>query len=245
VAIIIRAFCWILATVTAINGCTYRPAEGLVLGGLGSGIAVSAMGHRVTNNHVIADCEAISATTTSGFEAKARVLRSDSVRDLALLIMEGASLRPATFPLPKTNLSGGELSGNIVRFLGYPNGGGRSLRPVIRPGRILQLTRGPLPVPVIVFKGKVDPGNSGGPLLTSTGQVVGLVFAKASVPAVYRDTGEESAIRMSHTGLALPFWEIMLFLEDANISYESSIGGRTATTPDHFLVRINCWKEAR
>jgi S1-C subfamily serine protease len=237
-----RTLCLFFATILAINGCAYRPHDGLDIGGIGSGFAVSAQGHLLTNHHVIANCQAISAVTPSAHEVEVHLLRSDPARDLALLMMAEAATRPALFVSPKTRLTGARLSGDTVRFLGYPNGGSRSLRPVIRPGRILQFAGGPLSVPVIVFKGKTDPGNSGGPLLTPAGHVIGLVFAKANTPAIYRAAGEEAAKSMTNVGLALPFWEILLFLEQAEISYEIATDTNTAPAAERFMVRVNCWK---
>ena len=239
-----RSSRWALlfTAILAINGCAYRPPDGLNIGGIGSGFAVSAQGHLLTNHHVVEDCQAISATTSAAHEVEAHLLRSDPARDLALLMMDGATTRPAILASPRTRLNGGHLSGDTVRFVGYPEGGRRSLRPVIRPARILQLAGGPLTVPVIVFKGKVDPGNSGGPLLTPAGHVVGLVFAKANIPAIYREAGEEAAKRMTNVGLALPFWEMLLFLEQAAISYEIATDAETAPAVERFMVRVNCWK---
>ncbi len=239
-----RSSRWALlfAAILAINGCAYGPPDGLNIGGIGSGFAVSARGHLLTNHHVVEDCQAISATTPAAHEVEAHLIRSDPARDLALLMMDGATTRPAILASPRTRLNGGHLAGDTVRFVGYPEGGRRSLRPVIRPARILQLAGEPLSVPVIVFKGKVDPGNSGGPLLTSTGHVVGLVFAKANIPAIYREAGEEAAKRMTNVGLALPFWEMLLFLEQAAISYEIATDAETAPAVERFMVRVNCWK---
>ena len=240
-----RALCLFFVAILAINGCASRsvePYDGLDIRGIGSGFAVSSQGHLLTNHHVIADCQAISATTPSGHEIEVRLLRSDPARDLALLMMAEAAPRPALFASPETRLAGARLSGDTVRFLGYPNLGRPSLRPVDRPGRILQFAGGPLTVPVIVFKGKIDPGNSGGPLLTPAGQVIGLVFAKPNLPTIYREAGEEAAKSMTNVGLALPFWEILLFLEQAEISYEIAAGAETGPAAERFMVRVNCWK---
>ncbi len=224
----------------------WRPREGLGFGGTGSGFAVSAQGHILTNHHVVADCQAISALTPAGRESEVRLLKSEPARDLALLIMAEAAPDPALFAAPETRLTGARLAGTAVRFLGYPNRGRVPLRPFDQPGRILQLTGGTLAVPVIVFKGEIRPGNSGGPLLTPAGQVIGLVFGQANVPAIYRTAGNAAAARaakkMTNIGLALPFWEILLFLEQAGVPYEIATGAEEAPAAEQFMVRVNCWK---
>ncbi len=101
---------------------------------------------------------------------------------------------------------------------------------------------GTLAVPVIVFKGEIRPGNSGGPLLTPAGRVIGLVFAQANVPTIYRKAGEEAAKKVMNVGLALPFWEILLFLEQAGVSYEIAAGAEEAPAAESFMIRVNCWK---
>jgi len=220
----------------------WRPREGLRLGGIGSGFAVSAQGHLLTNHHVVADCQAISALTPAGRESEVRLLKSEPARDLALLMMAEAAPRPALFAAPETRLTGARMAGDTVRFLGYPNQGRPPLYPFDQPGRILRLAGGTLAVPVIVFKGDIRPGNSGGPLLTPAGQVIGLVFAKANLPAIYRKAGEEAAKKVMNVGLALPFWEILLFLEQAGVSYEIATGAEEAPAVESFMIRVNCWK---
>ncbi len=76
--------------------------------------------------------------------------------------------------------------------------------------------------------------------------MIGLVFAQANLPAIYRKAGEQAtaraAKRMMNVGLALPFWEILLFLEQAGVSYEIAAGAEKAPAAERFMVRINCWK---
>lgn len=224
----------------------WRPREGLSLSRIGSGFVVSTQGHLLTNYHVVADCLAISTLTPAGRESEAQLLRGEPNRDLALMMMAEPAPRPALFAAPGSRSTGARLASESVRFLGYPNQGRPPLYPVDQPGKILQLGGGILSVPVIVFKGEIRPGNSGGPLLTTAGRVIGLVFAQTNLPAIYREARDEAAARaaksMINIGLALPLWEILLFLEQAGVSYEVAAGAEEAPAAQHFMVRVNCWK---
>ncbi len=76
--------------------------------------------------------------------------------------------------------------------------------------------------------------------------MIGLVFAQANLPAIYRKAGDAAKARMAkgamNVGLALPFWEILLFLEQAGVSFEIATGAEEAPAAERFMVRVNCWK---
>lgn len=232
----------------AFESRVWQPREDLHLGGMGSGFTVSTAGHLVTNHHVVDDCAALSALTPQGDESEVRLIRSAVTRDLALLQLSAGALkrRPAVFVAPHTRLRVGSPTAGAaepVHFLGYPNRGRPPLLPFDRPGELWQLTDQILDIPVIVFKGEVSPGNSGGPLLDDKDRVIGLVFAEANAPAFRQKIDKAKAEQMVNVGFALPHWEILLFLDQAGIDYQvASHDDEKAPGSDQFMVRINCWR---
>ncbi|HEX5869645.1 MAG TPA: trypsin-like peptidase domain-containing protein, partial [Longimicrobium sp.] len=122
-----------------------------------------------------------------------RVVYFDTQHDLAVVAVDG--LRTA--PLP---LSSDLPAGSPAAFSGYPHGGPFQSRPATVQDIATVLVpdiygNNPAPEDVYRIAGDVQPGNSGGPLLTTDGQVAGVIFAKA--------TGESSlgyAITMTDLG---------------------------------------------
>lgn len=84
----------------------------------GSGVIITSNGEIVTNNHVISGASSIKVTTSSGKSYTAKVVGTDSKKDLALIKLEGASgLKAATLG----NSSGVQV-GDTVVAIGSPEG---------------------------------------------------------------------------------------------------------------------------
>lgn len=146
----------------------------------GSGFVVSP-GRVVTNAHVVAGVSQPVVEIPDGGALPGRVVYFDSQRDIAVLAVDG--LRSA--PLP---LSADLPAGTPAAFAGYPHGGPFQSKPATVQGISTILVPdiyGNNPSPELVYKlaGDVQPGNSGGPLLTTQGQVAGLIFAKTTTDA--------------------------------------------------------------
>jgi S1-C subfamily serine protease len=146
----------------------------------GSGFVVSP-GRVVTNAHVVAGVSQPVVEIPDGGALPGRVVYFDSQRDIAVLAVNG--LRSA--PLP---LSPDLAAGSPAAFAGYPHGGPFQSKPATVQGISTILVPdiyGSNPSPELVYKlaGDVQPGNSGGPLLTMQGQVAGLIFAKTTTDA--------------------------------------------------------------
>jgi S1-C subfamily serine protease len=141
-------------------------------GGLGSGIVISPDGLVLTNSHVVGSSKEIRLRDIEGFVTDAHVLGTDPDTDLALLRADGArDLRYASLGNSKT-LRRGQLVvaiGNPLGFESTVTAGvvsalGRSIRSV--SGRTIE--------DVIQTDAALNPGNSGGPLVSSSAEVIGI-----------------------------------------------------------------------
>src|SRR6201990_2250539 len=141
-------------------------------GGLGSGIVISPDGLVLTNSHVVGASRQIRLRDSEGVVSEARVLGVDPDTDLALLRADGArDLHYASLGNSR-NLRRGPLVvaiGNPLGFESTVTAGvvsalGRSIRSV--SGRTIE--------DVIQTDAALNPGNSGGPLVSSQAEVIGI-----------------------------------------------------------------------
>jgi S1-C subfamily serine protease len=138
--------------------------------GQGSGFILDKQGHILTNNHVIDNAQRVEVTLSDKHKYKATVIVVDKNHDLALLQIKAPDLVPAT--LAESN---GLVVGQRVYAIGNPFGlSGTMTRGIISAIRSI---RGPGGNPIedaIQTDAAVNPGNSGGPLLNSRGEVIGI-----------------------------------------------------------------------
>lgn len=143
--------------------------------GLGSGFLISPDGYILTNYHVAGDAAEIIVTTTDGKKHKAKIVGSDELSDIALLKIEGEN-----FPYLKLGNSDDVIVGEWVIALGNPFGlFDLNSKPTVTVGVVSN--KG---VNIVLenryYKGMIQTdaaissGNSGGPLINSLGEVIGI-----------------------------------------------------------------------
>lgn len=159
------------ASVARISGTAY--ACGVSMTGSGFVVEDDLI---VTNAHVVAGIDSALVELPGRTAREGRVVYFDGVDDIALVAVDGLGVTP----LPLTD----ELApGDAAVVQGYPHGG-----PFTSTNASV-LSRGTVPVPdiydsalaprdIYALTADVQPGNSGGPLLTSRGEAGGIVFAR-------------------------------------------------------------------
>jgi S1-C subfamily serine protease len=172
--------------------------------GQGSGFILDKQGHILTNNHVVEGAQRVEVTLWNKKKYKATVLGTDKAHDLALLqITNAPDLTPATLA-QSNNL----LVGQRVYAIGNPFGfQGTMTRGIISALRSVQLPSGMRIDNAIQTDASVNPGNSGGPLLNSHGEVIGITTMIAMNP-------NGGANQSAGIGFAIPISTAKAVLDD-------------------------------
>jgi S1-C subfamily serine protease len=154
-----------------------RPDKMAMERSLGTGVVIKDDGTILTNLHVVWGAKRVQVTFANGHESEARLVGAQPENDLAVLraISLPDDLEPATIR------STGDLApGDEVIAVGHPFGIGPSVSSgvVSGLGREFHAPEGQKPLTnLIQFDAAANPGNSGGPLVTMDGFVVGIVTA--------------------------------------------------------------------
>jgi S1-C subfamily serine protease len=191
-------------------------------GGVGSGVVIAGDGLVLTNSHVVGGLAAgngpggknvVRLTFSDGHSREARVLGDDPDTDLALLRTD----LPAGIPAAPLGNSKALRRGQLVVAIGNPLGFESTVTAgvVSALGRSLRAYSGRLIDDVIQTDAALNPGNSGGPLVSSLGEVVGIntamingaqgiCFAVAANTAVFAVSEfiRHGRVRRAHIGIA-------------------------------------------
>ncbi|HZS84511.1 MAG TPA: serine protease [Stellaceae bacterium] len=203
----------------------------------GTGIIISPDGVVLTNHHVVPSCRAIGIRRLDGTTVPAQLLAEDEANDLAILkaalgtapgvaLRDGAPVRQGDpvmavgFPLPELLSAGTTLTtGTVSALAGMGN-----------DSRFLQVS-----VPV-------QQGNSGGPLLDQSGNLVGIVESKLNALAVAAHTGDIP----QNVNFAIKASVARNFLDSNSIAYRRAASQKVLTTADiaelakEFTVQVGC-----
>lgn len=137
-------------------------------GSVGSGFIISEDGYVLTNAHVIANTSEVSVKLTNKHEYKAKVIGADIYTDVALLKIDASGL-----PTVKIGDPAQTQPAEWVAAIGSPFGFENSVTVGVVSAKGRMLPSGSY-VPFLQTDVAVNPGNSGGPLFNTRGEVIGI-----------------------------------------------------------------------
>ncbi len=209
----------------------------------GSGIFIGP-GEVLTNAHVVEDCRSIKLTFVNGSPEAATVIARDEKNDLAVLRTRKKHDAAAVAAFRE---SPPLRTGDSVVALGYPLSGVLATGANLTVGNVSALAGIGDDSRYLQISAPVQPGNSGGPLVDTSGHVVGIVSSKLDAVRVARAIGDIP----QNVNFALKVDVARTFLDSKLISYKAEASTAHLSPADvgetarPFTVYITCNKDER
>jgi S1-C subfamily serine protease len=189
----------------------------------GAGFVVSKAGHVVTNNHVIEGCVGpISGNFTGEAAGELRIVSTDETNDLALLQTTRPTGEMATIRNTPVH------SGDSVIAIGFPFHGLLTSDFTVTTGIVSSLSGLLNDTRFLQISASVQPGNSGGPLLDSSGYLTGVVAAKINALKFAKATGDLP----ENINFAIKTGALRDFLDNSAVSYKTGESQAEIKTAD-------------
>ena len=203
----------------------------------GSGFFITRQDHVLTNAHVVDGCKALTVAQPGGSPLPATTLATDKENDLAIL--ETASPHAAI-----ATLRGGRpvRPGDAVVAYGFPLTGVVSSSGALTTGTVSAISGLRDDTRYFQISAPIQPGNSGGPLMDTTGAVIGVTSSSISTNKAAQVMGATP----QNVNFAIKADVVRTFLASSGISAETGTGGRELSPADigerarAFTVRIEC-----
>lgn len=162
-------------SIQSVNGWFQQETEGM-----GSGFIINTDGYILTNYHVINGAKEVTVTLSDGQEVTASVVNYDSDKDIAMIKLNGNVEVPGVVELGNSDAL---QSGEEVVAIGNPLS--KELSSTLTKGIVSALnrsveTQSGVNTNLIQTDAAINSGNSGGPLINTKGEVIGINTLKAS-----------------------------------------------------------------
>jgi S1-C subfamily serine protease len=218
------------------------PAKSSKLVGVsGTGFVISANGYVLTNDHVISRCVGDVHGNLSGDPAtNLRIVSKDETNDLALLQTTGSLKDFARIRATAIR------SGDSVIAIGYPFHGLLTSDLTVTTGIVNSLSGILNDTRYLQISAPIQPGNSGGPLLDTSGNVIGVVAEKFNALKFAKIMGDLP----ENINFAIKTGAVRDFLDNSVVPYqtaESSSDLKTAQVTDNaraYTMLISCTANA-
>lgn len=180
--------------------------------GAGSGIIISKTDDELlvlTNNHVVADAEELSIQFVNGKSVDARIKGTSEKKDVAVVAVKLSALDDETISAIKIATIGDSSKlkvGNGIIAIGNALGYGQSVTTGVVSALDREVTIDGITTKMIQIDAAINGGNSGGALLNSAGEVVGINSVK------YSSNGSTSA-SIEGMGFAIPITDVKELIE--------------------------------
>ena len=209
--------------------------EDNIFTGSGTGFFISSEGHFITNNHVVEHCNLINVNYR-GNNSKAKILAKDRINDLSLL-------KADIQPIDNFNISNQDAKLlDDIYVAGYPFGKAVSSSVKVTKGVVSALTGSNDNYALVQIDAAIQPGNSGGPIINKSGNVVGVAVAKLD----YKDSLKSFGVIPENTNFGIKSSIVKNFTSAHNIKHTQTNSGEVSTQQigekiQNATIYLSCW----